>query len=342
MVDLPGLIHSSNRSQTEADKDLILNLVKKYINNPRTIILAVVSAKNDMANQIILESAREADKDNERTLGIITKPDFLLEGSRNESSWIDVAQNNNVYLKRGWHMLKNRGDDEMDISFAKRNEAETLFFNKGRYLDLPRECVGIESLRERLSKLLLNHLIKELPSLMNEMKTKLEDTKKQISELGEKRTTIDQQRTMLVKVYMKVNDTLKCAVQGYYESSFFGSVNRTAAVDSIENIKRFRAVIQHRNTSFAHCMRMRGQKFAIGVGPGDDDNEVAEVIKLNKEINSPEDDGDLKHVPKSTSLTHKQAIDWVKNTLERTRGYELPGTFQPMLISQLFWEQSEP
>lgn len=162
LVDLPGLIHSSNRSQTEADKELILNLVKEYINNSRTIILAVVSAKNDMANQIIVDYARKADQDNKRTLGIITKPDFLREGTENELSWIEIAQNKDVYLERGWHMLKNRGDNEMGFTFVERNEAETLFFSKGRYADLPREHVGIEALRERLSKLLLSHLIKEL------------------------------------------------------------------------------------------------------------------------------------------------------------------------------------
>lgn len=86
LVDLPGMIHSSNRSQTDADKELILNLVKEYISSPRTIILAVVSAKNDLANQIIVDYARKADQDNKRTLGIITKPDYLREGSENELS----------------------------------------------------------------------------------------------------------------------------------------------------------------------------------------------------------------------------------------------------------------
>jgi len=67
LVDLPGLIHSTNKAQTEADKELILNLVKEYMNNERTIILAVVSAKNDFANQIVLDHARKADKTGKST-----------------------------------------------------------------------------------------------------------------------------------------------------------------------------------------------------------------------------------------------------------------------------------
>lgn len=79
-------IHSTNKAQTETDKELILNLVKEYMSNPRTIILAgershcsshrnilsrnlVVSAKNDYANQIILNYARKIDENGKRTLG---------------------------------------------------------------------------------------------------------------------------------------------------------------------------------------------------------------------------------------------------------------------------------
>ena len=357
LVDLPGLIHSTNKAQTEADKELILNLVKEYMKNERTIILAVVSAKNDFANQIVLDHARKADKTGKptaiqskemhstnygtgrRTLGIITKPDYLREGSDNELSWIDLAQNKDIFLERGWHMLKNRGDDQMDYSFAQRNEAENLFFSKGRYVDIPREYVGIDSLRERLSKVLLDHLIKELPSLKEEMSTKLQGTIDEIDKLGERRTTISEQRTMLMKVSMQIHDILKSAVKGYYENTFFGPIDMEAAVDATENIRRFRAVVQHLNIKYAEDMRLRGHKYAIGGGPGDDETEKLEEEKAQGELENLADDVFL---PKPKSLTRKEGVDWVKKTLERSRGYELPGTFQPMVISQLFWEQSQP
>ena len=86
-------------------------------------------------------------------------------------------------------MLKNRGDNQMKFSFEERNADEDLFFSKGRYADLPRECVGIGSLRERLSKVLLNHLIKELPSLKDEMVSKLQGTIAEIEKLGDRRNT---------------------------------------------------------------------------------------------------------------------------------------------------------
>jgi hypothetical protein len=342
LVDLPGLIHATNKAQTETDKELILNLVKEYMKNPRTIILAVVSAKNDYANQIILDHCRKIDEQGRRTLGIITKPDFLREGTDNELTWVELAQNKDIYLERGWHMLKNRGDDQMKFSFKQRNADEDLFFSKGRYADLPRECVGIDSLRERLSKVLLNHLIRELPSLKDEMVNKLQGTIAEIGKLGDRRNTTNEQRMVLMKISMRISDILNSAIKGYYESPFFGSINMDAAVDASENIRRFRAVIQHLNINFANDMRLRGHKYAFGAGPGDEERDIEEDIKAQEELDSLDEHPGLMFLPRPTKFTRREAIEWVKKTLERSRGYELPGTFQPMLISQLFWEQSQP
>ncbi|KAH7090390.1 dynamin family protein-like protein [Paraphoma chrysanthemicola] len=343
LVDLPGLIHSTNKAQSEADKNLILDLVKQYMKNSRTIILAVVSAKNDYANQIILDHCRKIDEQGRRTLGIITKPDFLRPDSEAEQSWIELAQNKDIYLERGWHMLKNREEHQMHFTFEQRNEDEKQWFSKGRYADLPRECVGIDSLRERLSKLLLSHLIKELPSLKDEMTTKLQATFDDMEKLGEKRNTIQEQRMVLMKISMRINDILKSSTKGYYESPFFGAIDMNAPVDDAANIRRFRAVIQHVNIAFANDMRLRGHKYGFGAGPGDDEKDAEEDKTALDELETlDEDDDTLSFLPKPKQLSRKEAIDWVKKTLERSRGYELPGTFQPMLISQLFWEQSQP
>ena len=107
LVDLPGLIHSENKSQSKDDVKVIKAMVEDYIKEKRTIVLAVVSAKNDYANQIVLEKARDLGA-TDRTLGVITKPDTLVPGSENEKNWIDLAQNKDVYFGLGWHMLRNR------------------------------------------------------------------------------------------------------------------------------------------------------------------------------------------------------------------------------------------
>jgi len=61
IVDLPGLIHTHGRSQTPEDVEIVQQLVRRYMSSERSIILAIVSAKNDYANQIVLKMAREID-----------------------------------------------------------------------------------------------------------------------------------------------------------------------------------------------------------------------------------------------------------------------------------------
>lgn len=69
LVDLPGLIQSANPNQTQHDVDLVHRLVQKYMQSSKTIILAVVSAHDDPANQKVLKMAKEIDPSGERTMG---------------------------------------------------------------------------------------------------------------------------------------------------------------------------------------------------------------------------------------------------------------------------------
>ncbi|EXM13002.1 dynamin GTPase [Fusarium oxysporum f. sp. vasinfectum 25433] len=51
VVDLPGLISVSNEEQSDGDVDAVRDMVASYLQNSRTIILSVLQASNDIANQ---------------------------------------------------------------------------------------------------------------------------------------------------------------------------------------------------------------------------------------------------------------------------------------------------
>ena len=348
LVDLPGLIHSENKAQTKQDVELIHNLVEEYISNERTIILAVISAKNDYANQIILERCQKIDKSGSRTMGIITKPDFLRPGSENEKDWINLAKNRDIYFELGWHMLKNRADEELNTTFQERNASESLFFSKGRYQDLSRDMVGIESLKTRLSQLLNNHLTKELPHLKEDIDAKLQETTESLERLGKRRTNIPEQRMFLTGISTTVYDILRASLNGHYRDPFFGAMELSAAVDSAENIRRFRAVIQHLNIQFAEKIRRYGSKYRIDPPTkstqASDPDYAAELssVATDPELDSEASDEDDIFTPLQKKMSRPSAVSWVLKVLQRSRGCELPGNFNPMLISQLFWEQSEP
>ena len=63
---------------------MVQELVISYMNQRRSIILAVISADNPFANQPVTKFARQIDPTGTRTLGLITKPDKIERGSDSE------------------------------------------------------------------------------------------------------------------------------------------------------------------------------------------------------------------------------------------------------------------
>ncbi|KAK2811599.1 hypothetical protein FQN50_001941 [Emmonsiellopsis sp. PD_5] len=310
LVDLPGLIHSENKQQSEADVKLISNLVESYITNPRSIIISVVSAKNDIANQIILKRARKVDPKGLRTLGLITKPDTLPAGSDSEAEFIDLASNNNIEFRLGWHVLRNRDFDSRDASTEERDLVEQEFFSIGAWKDLPRNTVGICSLRQRLSKILLNQIKVYLPNLINDIQTNIDDAEKKLQKLGVCRATVDEQRLFLLKISQSFERLCKAAADGSYGDPFFGNK---------EYDKRLRALIQNHNIEFAENMRTQGHHRIIDNSKMKGSNSFGQI-----------------------HMSRSGAIRWVRGILTKSRGRELPGSFNPILVGELFQDQSSP
>ncbi|KAJ4382550.1 hypothetical protein N0V86_001770 [Didymella sp. IMI 355093] len=317
IVDLPGLIHSETKQQSMTDVELVQDVVKTYMEEPRSIILAVVSAKNDYANQVVLKLARAADKKGTRTLGVITKPDTLIAGSDSEMMYVSLAQNLDVEFRLGWHVLKNMDSETGAWSLAKRDGEERQFFAKGIWHTLPNSILGITTLRVRLSKLLLGQIAAELPSLIEEIEVKSTDCRTQLQKLGLPRTSVEEQRLYLLTLSQTFQSLTKAAVDGTYNNDFFGDAKTETGYQ-----KRIRAVVQNLNQSFAKTMTREGHYYAI---TDLCDEEPAEL-----------------HSPKAKVLTRTKFLDHIAILMKRTRGCELPGTFNPMIVSDLFLEQSRP
>ena len=315
IVDLPGLIHSENKLQSAADVQVVQNMVYEYMLNSRSIILAVISAKNDYANQIVLKLAREVDVHGIRTLGVITKPDTLSVGSESEEAFLDLAQNKDVVFRLGWHVLKNRSYETRDLSTQARDDTERQFFDHGVWRKLARDSVGIQTLRDKLSKILFDQIRAELPTLIDDIEGILKDCRSTLAKLGTSRETYDQQQLFLLRVSQEFQAISKAALDGSYEHDFFGESRSPEGY-----AKRFRAVVQNLNMDFAETVRRRGHQRRVV------DNDCPRL--------------DLTDNPKA--ILRDAFIDEIRELLSITRGRELPGMFNPLIVGDLFREQSKP
>ena len=155
----------------------------------RSIILAVVSAKNDLNNQIVTKMARSIDPDGKRTLGIITKPDTLHAGSNSEKEFYALAQNKEVKFDLGWHVVVNRDFNTRNITNSQRDDTEKIFFNKGIWASLSKNHVGVDALRARLSRVLRDQILNELPGLIADVDAGIVECTSRLSQLGVSRGT---------------------------------------------------------------------------------------------------------------------------------------------------------
>ena len=327
IVDLPGIIHSESQQQTDADVKLVSKLVRGYMENQRSIILTVVTAKNDISNQIVLKMAREVDPNGSRTLGVITKPDTLHAGSNSELKFVELAKNENIKFHLGWHVVRNRDFDTKDIPSEARDEAESRFLAEGIWKSLPRNIVGIDSLRGRLSRVLLEHITRELPALIEYIERGLQDCRTRLSSLGESRTSLKEQRLFLIRTSQRFQSITKAAVDGDYSDSFFNHTDEGYS-------KRLRAVIQNLNTEFSALMTTKGHRLEI-MKDNDNKTDLDESSELKTDFLASMG-GEPKKVSWSTYLS------MVRSMMRKNRGRELPGTFNPLLISDLFFNQAEP
>ncbi|KAF7952298.1 uncharacterized protein EAE97_001795 [Botrytis byssoidea] len=329
LVDLPGLIASETVEATAADVETVAAITEHYIKQPRTICLAVISAKNDIANQQILKRVRAHDPHGDRTLGIITKPDTLDKGSGNEKAFISLAKNENVRFRLGWHVVKNRRYEERDFSLMERNMAEDSWFRASNFKTLSKNHIGIERLRGRLAALLFQHIKKELPQLRRDLEAQLVTASEQLGLLGEARSTPSECRAYLVQLSTDVQKICAAAVDGHYEGRYFQcEVNSEFKFDKKATLRRMRACVQTMNSQFTEVVRRKGHKYQI------DDSAGAQSTRGTMEAEEAVERGEPER------LTKKEGLDWVRQALTRTRGKELPGNYNPSLISELYWEQS--
>lgn len=325
LVDIPGLIQTSTKGVSDSDVAMVAQITDHYIKQPRTICLAVISATNDAANQPILQRVRSFDPHGDRTLGVITKPDRLSAGSGSETKFLELARNEDVFFKLGWHVIKNRKFEETSCSIEQRNHSEQSFFSTSRFSTLPKENVGIDALRVRLSYLLFEHVKNELPRLQKELESALQAAQAELKTLGTSRATAAECRTFLTQLNMECYEICRAAVDGNYEHRHFILVSDAAQSFSASTtatvpFRRLRACVQINNSNFSEALEAKGHKFEIG----------SQGSYYSSKSSNPR------------ALSRNEAMVWVGWKLKRARGTELIGNFNPQVIGELFWEQSEP
>ena len=165
VIDVPGIFKNTTSGvTTKSDIALVRDMVQAHMTNRRSIMLTVIPANVDIATQEILEMASDADPDGDRTLGVLTKPDFVDKGA--ESRVIDLIAGRSHAMKLGWHLVRNPGQQQLADPFSNRQSLEESFFrSEVPWNSLDKDKVGIKALRIRLQDVLATHIRREFPKV---------------------------------------------------------------------------------------------------------------------------------------------------------------------------------
>lgn len=165
IIDLPGIFKFTVPGQTALrDIEFVREMVLGYMQNPRSVILTVIPANEDIATQDILQMAREADPDGYRTLGVLTKPDLVDE--RTEAGSMDLVEGKNLDLSFRWAIVRNPEQKQLPAQSTGRDDIKDNFFrNTAPWNRLDKKNVGILGLKARLMKARTNHVCRMFPQV---------------------------------------------------------------------------------------------------------------------------------------------------------------------------------
>ncbi|KAH1014167.1 hypothetical protein HUJ04_003052 [Dendroctonus ponderosae] len=191
LVDLPGITKVPVGDQPPDIERQIRDLVVKYIANPNSIILAVVTANTDMATSESLAIAKDVDPDGRRTLAVVTKLDLMDAGT----DAIDILCGRVIPVKLGIIGVVNRSQqDIMNNKNIKDSLKDEASFLQTKYPTLAARN-GTPYLAKTLNRLLMHHIRDCLPDLKTRVNLMISQFQSLLTSYGE--DISDKSKTLL-------------------------------------------------------------------------------------------------------------------------------------------------
>uniref|UniRef100_A0A8C1KUP2 Uncharacterized protein n=1 Tax=Cyprinus carpio TaxID=7962 RepID=A0A8C1KUP2_CYPCA len=212
LIDLPGIARVPVQGQPQDIGNQIQRLIMKFIEKPETINMVVVPCNTDIATTEALKMAQEVDPEGVRTLAILTKPDLIDRGT--EKNILAVVQNKVIPLRKGYVMVKCRGQQQIDekVSLVEATQIERDFFQNHDFFRplLDENKATIKCLAIKLTQDLVSHIKKSLPKLDEQIKKQLWDVRNELKkcEAGPPQD-LKGAKQFLIKILIRFNDKIK-------------------------------------------------------------------------------------------------------------------------------------
>ncbi|KAL7935214.1 P-loop containing nucleoside triphosphate hydrolase protein [Trichoderma chlorosporum] len=346
IIDVPGIFRDPTKGTTKDDMAMVENLVRRYVKDSRTIILAVLPSNIDIATQGILQIAEEYDTTGERTLGVLTKADLVKEPSA-QSAVCDLIQGDKRPLNLGYFLVRNRGPD----CDSGQSELEQIF-RQGQWADLPKDRVGIKALKAQLTLLLVEITRREFPILIQDVTKRMRDYERELSSLGPSRQNERDQRSFLCRIAETFQDRVRAALAADYNADSVFEQDKLRLITNVVNITDVFSADFRDNAHSRHFEKLGlAEPSKEDEILSDDEKKTEKVIsdlrvrleEAHMDDATPEERIELDDILTPEGMLMPKPCDnfseWINDVYMRSRGLDL-GTFNPNFLSTAFAEQS--
>ncbi|KAJ6446521.1 golgin subfamily A member 7/ERF4 [Purpureocillium lavendulum] len=316
LVDLPGFYYAKGLRQSDEHRALVNELAAEYMSQEASIILAVISAKNGLEMQKVVETTKQYDRE---------------ASARNTS-------NTPWKLKHGWYVLRNRAERE-DVDCDTRDKTEAKLFGAAPWTAIRDEYKGVGPLRQKLSDMLLSHTAAQLPRVTSRIRELIEERQQHLTALGEPRIEPRDCTVYLIDIARKFERLSRQAVGGESkDSDFFDAICEGSQLGVSGGENNLRARVRTLNRIFVAIMGKYGSKWDIKWREeGVDQPWVLEEVP---------DDVDeytaLYDVPDQETISQDELERRVQGWAEDARGNEFPDQYSTVLMLTLFEKRVSP
>ncbi|KAI5172852.1 vacuolar protein sorting-associated protein 1 [Nematocida sp. LUAm3] len=209
LIDLPGIIKVPAEGQPENIVKKVEEIVKEYLKNKNTIILAVSPSTSDISSSDGLMVAKEFDPNFERTLCVLTKVDLMDPGT----DLLSILQEKVVKVKLGFVPVICRGENSKknETKISEALKVEEIFFSMHTAYRKNKDFCGIPYLVKRLNVLLSECIERSLPALQERIDGAVDRTETELKELGGK---VEDERHYVIHQITKVKQKLEQKITG--------------------------------------------------------------------------------------------------------------------------------
>ncbi|PBK78915.1 hypothetical protein ARMSODRAFT_947905 [Armillaria solidipes] len=225
-IDLPGIIQNAETETVKLVEDMVVSHIAG-----NCLILVALPMTDDVENQKALKLANVADPQGRRTIGVLTKPDMLPEGSvKNRALWLDVVEGRRFPLKHGYYCTRHPDDADRSqgMTSEEARKAEMEFFARMEpwNISIKPHYFGVKNLTAALSSLLIQVIQEALPKIQLEATRQLETCRDELEHLP--KPIVGDPATYMLQLITALCDDVNLHVRGSPQTSKMIQDNRAA------------------------------------------------------------------------------------------------------------------